>query len=197
MTTSSPNKVYSNTAERSAKILAADKKRKATEAVKERRRKSKYATKCDTPAACSAYSRHDGGIFPDQVTEDLSPEHLQELNSSFYATRVFVTQEEREQIEEQTRDQDNSDQWQQERRKRLTASVVGGIGKMKEKTQKKTEARKYKHYCIALLEVIKRPAMALLWKLYPLTDIIRTTRRNVPSFVLTRVGCLFLKHTTG
>ncbi len=35
MTTSSPNKVYSNTAERSAKILAADKKRKATEAVKE------------------------------------------------------------------------------------------------------------------------------------------------------------------
>ncbi len=133
MTISSPNKVYSNTAERSAKILAADKKRKATEAVKERRRKSKYATKCDTPAARSAYSRHDRGILPDQVTEDLSPKHLQELNSSFYATRVFVTQEERKQIEEQTRDQDNSDQWQQERRKRLTASVVGGIAKMKEK----------------------------------------------------------------
>ncbi len=89
MTTSSPNKVYSNTAERSTKILAADKKRKATEAIKERRRISKYATKCDTPAA---RSRHDGGILPDQVTEDLSPEHLQELNSSFYATRVFVTQ---------------------------------------------------------------------------------------------------------
>ncbi len=74
--------------------------------------------------------------MPDQVTEDLSPEHLQELNSSFYAMRVFVTQEEREKIEEQTRDQDNSDQWQQERRKRLTASVVGGIAKMKEKTNK-------------------------------------------------------------
>ncbi len=31
---------------------------------------------------------------------------------------------------------DNSDQWQQERRKRLTASVVGGIAKMKKKTKK-------------------------------------------------------------
>ncbi len=49
---------------------------------------------------------------------------------------MSVTQKERIQIEEQTRDQDNSDQWQQERRKWLTASVVGGIAKMKEKTKK-------------------------------------------------------------
>ncbi len=35
MTKSSPNKVLINTAERSAKILAKDKKRKSTEAVKE------------------------------------------------------------------------------------------------------------------------------------------------------------------
>ncbi len=58
--------------------------------------------------------------------------------------RVFVTQEEREKIEEQTRDQDSSDQWQQERRKRLTASVVGGIAKMKEKQKsKKVQALLY------------------------------------------------------
>ncbi len=49
---------------------------------------------------------------------------------------MSVTQEERISIEQQTRDQDYSDQWQQERRKRLTASVVGGIAKLKEKTKK-------------------------------------------------------------
>ena len=54
---------------------------------------------------------------------------------------MSVTQEERIQIEEQTRDQDNSDQWQQERRKRLTASMVGGIAKMKGK--KKVQALLY------------------------------------------------------
>ncbi len=41
MTKFSPNQVFINAIERSAKILA-----------------------------CSAYSRHDGGILPDQVTED-------------------------------------------------------------------------------------------------------------------------------
>ncbi len=94
----------------------------------------------DTPSARSAYSRHDGGILPDQVTEDFSPEHLQELKSRFYHTRVSVTHEERIQIEEQTRDQDNSDQ-QQERRKRPTASVVGGISKMKIKKKRQESTR--------------------------------------------------------
>ena len=68
LTKSSPNQVFINTAERSAKISAKDQKRKATEAVKEQRRKSKYANKCNTPAAHSTYSRHDRGILPDQVT---------------------------------------------------------------------------------------------------------------------------------
>ena len=40
------------------------------------------------------------------------------------------------QIEErQGRDQANSDQWKQERRKSITVSVVGGIAKMREKTK--------------------------------------------------------------
>ncbi len=96
-------------------------------------------TKCDTPAAHSAYSRHYGGILSDQVTEDFSPEQLATRTKiCFYHTRVSVTQEERIQIEEQTRDQDNSDQWQQERRKQLTASVVGGIAKMKGKKKQES-----------------------------------------------------------
>ncbi len=136
MTNCSPNKVYTDTAECSAKMLAQQKKRKLTEKAKEQRRKNKYTTKGDTAAARSAYSRHDGGISPDQVTEDISAEHLQELKSSFYNTRVLVTQEERVLIEMQTRDQAESDQWKQERRKRTTASSAGGIAKMREKMKR-------------------------------------------------------------
>ena len=110
--------------------LVRDKKRKATEEAKVQRRKSKYAPKFNAAAARSAYSRHHEGILPDQLTEDIYLEHLQELKSSFYQTRVSVTQKGRVLIEEQTRDQANSCQWKQERRKRPTASVVGGIAKM-------------------------------------------------------------------
>ena len=73
MTSSSPNKVFTDTAERSAKTLSKDRKRKATEEAKERRQKSKYAKTDDTTAARRAYSRHDDGITPDQVTEDIAP----------------------------------------------------------------------------------------------------------------------------
>ncbi len=45
MTKSSPNQVFINATERSAKILAKDQKRKTTEVVKEQRQKSKYANK--------------------------------------------------------------------------------------------------------------------------------------------------------
>jgi hypothetical protein len=137
MTKSSPNKVFSDTAERSAKTVSKYRKRKATEKAKENRRKSKYARLDDTHAARMAYSRHDGGITPDQVTEDISPESLEELKSSFYQTKVVITTEETQQIEEQTRDQADNEKWRYERRKRLTASTVGGIAKMNNKKEQK------------------------------------------------------------
>lgn len=56
MTTSSPNKVYTDAAERSAKKLRKDNERKATEDVKSKRRKSKYSQLRDTTAARRAYS---------------------------------------------------------------------------------------------------------------------------------------------
>lgn len=65
MTTSSPNKVFTNATEHSTKKLNKDRKRKATEKFKEQRRRSKYTRIDDTPAARRAYSRHDGGITPD------------------------------------------------------------------------------------------------------------------------------------
>ena len=124
-----PNQVFIDVAERSAEKLNKDNKRKATEEVKSKRRKSKYTQLQDTPAARRAYSRHDGGITPDDITEDLSQESLDQLKSSFYETKVVITSEEAKKIEQQTRDQADSNEWKSEIRKRIMASKVGGICK--------------------------------------------------------------------
>ena len=120
----------------SAKRVKKDTKRKNTEAAKESRQRSKYAQTDDTAAAHSAYSRHDNGIMPEEVIDDVTPEHLEQLKTSFYLTKVVVTKEEAMEIEEQTRDQADSMQWLMEQRKRLTASKVGDIAKMKNSTKK-------------------------------------------------------------
>ena len=114
MTTISPNQVFIDTAERSAKKLLSDNKRKVTEKVKSKRRKSKYTLFPDTPAARRAYSQHDGGITPDEVTEDISKESLDKLMSRFYETKVVITSEEAKDIEIRTRDQGISDEWKSE-----------------------------------------------------------------------------------
>ena len=136
MTTISPNQVFIDAIERSAKKLLSDNKRKATEEVTSKRRKSKYTQLPDTPAACRAYSRHDGGITPDEVTEDISQESLDKLMSTIYETKVVITSEEAKYIEIRTRDQGISDERKSERRKRVTAPRLGGICKMRETTKK-------------------------------------------------------------
>lgn len=141
MTDTSPNKVFTNTAEHSAKRLDKDRKRKATDEAKEQRRKSKYSKIDNTLAARKAYSRHDEGVTPDQVSEDISLRRLNELKSSFYQAKVTVTLDEAQKIEEQTREQAESDEWKYERRKRITASKVGGIAKMKETTKRSKKVK--------------------------------------------------------
>ena len=143
MTKTSPNKVYTDTAERSAKTLNQDRKRKNTEQAQERRRRSKYTRieESDTTAARTAYNRHDGGVTPDEVTQDVSPERLEELKSSFYQINVVITQEQAQQIEEETRDQADNENWKYERRKRITASNAGEIAKMKKTTKRSTKVR--------------------------------------------------------
>ena len=74
MTTSSPNKVFVDAAEHSAEKLRKDNKRKAKEEVKSKRRNSKYTQLHDISAARRAYNRHDGGITPDDIIEDLTQE---------------------------------------------------------------------------------------------------------------------------
>ncbi len=136
MANTSPNKVFIDIAQRSAKRVKKDRDRKNTKKAKETRRKSKYNQGDDTAAARSAYNRRDDGITPEEVTEDVPLEHLKNLQTTFYDTKVVVTQEEAMEIEENTRNQAESMEWLVERRKRLTASKVGSIAKMRKTTKK-------------------------------------------------------------
>ena len=100
ITNASPNKVFTDAVDCSAKRVKKDTKRKNTEAAKESRRRSKYAQTDNTTAACSAYSRHDNGITPEEVIDDVPPEHLEQLiKKSFYSTKVVVTKDEAMEIE--------------------------------------------------------------------------------------------------
>ncbi len=97
MTESAVNPVYQGVAEKAAKKVAQDKERKATVEAKEKRRKSKYSNKKDNSVnALKAYSRHNGGIVPEEVTEDVSSETLENLKLGFYNTDVKVNKEEAE-----------------------------------------------------------------------------------------------------
>ncbi len=136
MTDSSPNKVYTDVAGHLAETVKKDRERKNTEAVKEKRRMNKYTTTDDTTAARSAYNRHDGGTSPDEVNDDILPEQLEQLKTGFYRTKVAITEQEAKEIEASTRDQADSTRWLVERRKRLTASKVGSIAKMRKKLRR-------------------------------------------------------------
>ncbi len=141
MTGSPPNQHFTDTAESFAKKADKDRKRKATEKAKEQRRRSKYSRTDDTVAARKSYSRHDGALEPDEVTDDIPLDYLAEMKQSYYNTKVVITQEEAVNIERDTREQARSEQWKDERRKRLTASRVGGIAKMKATTKRSKKVK--------------------------------------------------------
>ena len=143
MTNSSPNKAFTDTVERSAKKLESDKKRKAKEEVKAKRRSSKYARTDDTVAARKAYSRYDGGVLPDESDDDVSRDILERLKNGFYETKLVVTPKEAREIERQTINQADNEQWITERRKRITASKVGVIAKMRNTTKRAKRSKCY------------------------------------------------------
>lgn len=134
-TSSAPNSVLVDVANDTAKVREKDRKRKSTEGEKERRRQSKYAHTDDSLQARKSYSRHDGGAEPDDVHEDVSPEYLNELKQQFYAANVIVSKEQACEIEQTTRGQTET-LWREERRKRMTASKVGGVAKMRKGTKR-------------------------------------------------------------
>ena len=142
MTNSIPNQVFSDTAERSAENLKRQNERKAKDEVKAKRRRSKYARReNDTVAARKAYSRHDGGVLPNEIDDDVSPELLEKLKTGFYETKVILTPDEAREIERETVDQADHEQWINERRKRITASVAGSIAKMRATTKRSNKVK--------------------------------------------------------
>ena len=112
------------------------------------RRRRKYERSEDTIQACKSYIRHDGGIEPDDICEDISLDHLQEPGQKFYHTNVVVTQGQACQIERSTKSQSDSVLWMEERTKRITSSKVGGIAKMRPATKraKKVEDMLYTRF---------------------------------------------------
>ncbi len=136
MTNSSPAKVFKRVSERSARKASKEKVRKAKDTIKQQRRLRKITQKKESRKGRNAYARHDNGILPRDVHNDVSPDHLEALKISFYNSKLQVTSGEISHIEELTRGQVDSDVWIAERRKRLTASVVGGIIKVRNNTKK-------------------------------------------------------------
>ncbi len=111
MTSSPPNQVFSDIAESSARKVDEDRKRKATETAKESRQRSKYSRNENPLAPRNAYSWHDDVIEPDDITNNVSPEYLDEMKNSFYTTRVKLTKEQADDTERDTR---GSNLWMRE-----------------------------------------------------------------------------------
>ena len=104
ITNSSPNKAFKDVAQRSAKKVSSENKRKSKVTVKQQRRLRKISQKKESGKGRRAYSRHDGGISPDDIDNDISPDHLEALITGFYKTKVIVTSSEAKEIEQQTRE---------------------------------------------------------------------------------------------
>ncbi len=142
VTESPPNQVFIDTTERSAKKLASDNTRKAREDVKRKRRSSKYKkTEDNSTAARKAYRRNDEDVTPDETSDDIPLEHLEQLKNGFYQTKVRVTPENAQEIERKTINQAENEDWINERRKRITASNVGAIAKMRASTQRSKKVK--------------------------------------------------------
>ena len=144
---SDPNPIFLQTTTKYERQLQKDRKRKSTSQSKEYRRKNKYR-KCNdnSLSARRAYSRHDDGIEPDEQMEDVPSDHLEEMKRNYYEAHVQVNESSANEIEQSTRQQGKGDWsteqiWQCERHKRLTASQVGGIIKMRNTTKRANKVK--------------------------------------------------------
>ncbi len=73
--------------------------------------------------------------------DDIPRDQLVQIKPSFYESQVVITEERRKKIETGTRNQAESEQWMVERRKRLTASKVGSIVKMRKTTKRSNKVQ--------------------------------------------------------
>ena len=73
-------------------------------AAKESQRQQKYSKKDNSIAARKAYSQHSSNIQPNDISNDVSQEHLMSLKQRFFDTKVKVDQEAADRIECDTKD---------------------------------------------------------------------------------------------
>ena len=117
MTESPPNPQFLNAAKCSYQKMVNDRKRIATEEAKHRQWMSKYSWIDDTVAAWKAYNGYDSTIEPDDTTDDIPFNYLEEIKRSLYQTKVMITHAEAENIKKRMQRQAMSEEWNIQRRK--------------------------------------------------------------------------------
>ena len=126
--------MFTAAADHATKEVERCRKRKAASVAKQTRRAAKHQKLSNESVdARKAYARHDGGTAPEDIVEDISPEHLTEMKALYYKGNVYVDAHKSTAIDLQTIEQSSSDLLREERRERLTASVTGSIAKRKTK----------------------------------------------------------------
>ena len=135
------NPVFQSTSVTKEKQVAQDRKRKATETEKERRKQVKYRkTNDNSRKARSDYARHDDGQGVKDIAKDVPHEYLQQMMLDYYTANVKVSDQKRLDIERATAGQGTTDDissniWLAERRKRITSSNTGAIAKRRATTK--------------------------------------------------------------
>ena len=143
ITKSANSHTYKTVATKRAKELAKSKKRKTSEKAKLQRKKRKTAH--NSFQGRLDYSRYDNkGPNATEVPSDLSPDNLHDVMIKYYEANIKVTEASAEQITISTMGQSTGEfeqKWQEERRKRITASNVGQIAKRKPTTKVATKVK--------------------------------------------------------
>ena len=116
-----------------------DRKRKASEVVKQQRKKAKFTSNDDNVNSRRAYNRHDGIVEVDDVHADLPPSDLQDLMVCYYRANVMINESKATSIQlptmKHSSDSKSSALWNEERRLRVTSSNVGTIAKRRSTTK--------------------------------------------------------------
>ena len=94
------------TSDLKVKQVVADRKRKASEPEKQRRRQVKYKrTNDDSCQARGDYARHDGGPGVKETVCDVPQDYLEQMMLDYYKTNVAITEQKATEVERVTRGQ--------------------------------------------------------------------------------------------
>ena len=146
ITNKEPNKVFKDVSTHRAEQIVKDRKRKAGDAAKESRWKSKrLKTNDDSIHAQQDYSQFNGQHRVLDVASDIPQDFLEDIMIQYYLANIKVDDLKAAKIESLTQgqgDETSSVIWLVERRLRITSSVVGEIAKRRPTTQVKNQVKK-------------------------------------------------------